>query len=106
MKANIIKSGTYKGMKFNEGYTYMVSEPTYNQLIELGIALDDRPPKEVKAEEVKAPKKPAKKKAVKVTKEQKFEAPKDGMMIKMPAAKITKPSLIVEQPETTEENEG
>jgi len=72
MKANIIKDGQYKGMKFTTGLVYSVSEPTYAQLVSLGIAVDERPKVTIEAEEIKEPKKKGGR-PKKVTKEQKFE---------------------------------
>lgn len=92
MKAHIIKDGEYKGMKFTKGLVYSVSDPTYAQLVQLGICLDTRPNNTVEPQEVKAPKA---KKTAKVTKEK-------AQMVSIPAAKVTKPGLTISK-ETKEE---
>lgn len=97
MKAHIIKEGTYKGMTFTKGLVYSVSDPTYAQLVQLGICLDTRPKNTVEPQEVKAPKA---KKAAKVTKPKKLSQVAE--MVKIPMAIVSKPGLSISK-ETKEE---
>jgi hypothetical protein len=99
MKANIIKEGAYKGMRFTKGLVYSVSEPTYAALCNLGLCKDERRPVEVKKEEVKAPKVKA---PTKTTKEQKFMPQTIGTA----APKVTGGMLTEETNETNESNEA